>query len=57
MKVLLYLVAVIGVVAMWRGVDGLLNIYLWPKNKKLSYWVSFIAGFIIMVTVLFVIVK
>lgn len=57
MKVLLYLIAVIAVVGMWRGLDGLMNVYLFPKNRLLSYWVSFLTGFVIMVIVLFVVLK
>ena len=48
---LLYLVAVVGVVAMWRGLWGLMDLYLWPSNPKRSNWVSFTAGFILMVIV------
>jgi hypothetical protein len=50
---LLYLVAVVAVVMMWRGLWGLLDIYLWPQNPKRSNWVSFIAGFILICIILF----
>ena len=32
-NLLLYLIAVVAVVAMWRGLWGLMDIYLWPKVK------------------------
>lgn len=57
MKVLLYLIAVIGVVGMWRGLGGLIDVYLFPKNRLLSYWVSFLTGFVIMIIVLFIVLK
>jgi hypothetical protein len=49
---LVYLVAVVAVVMMWRGLWGLFDEYLWPKNPKLSYWVTFIAGFAILASFL-----
>jgi hypothetical protein len=48
----LYLIAVVAIVAMWRGLWGLMDIYLWPNNPKRSNWVSFIIGFITIVVVL-----
>jgi len=42
-----YLAAVVAVVMMWRGIWGLMDEYLLPENPKLSYWTSFISGFII----------
>lgn len=51
---IIYLIAVVAVVAMWRGLWGLMDLYLWPKNPKIGYWVSFLVGFII---IAFVIVK
>jgi hypothetical protein len=47
--VVLYLIAVVAVVAMWRGLWGLMDIYLWPNNPKMSNWVSFIVGFVALV--------
>ncbi len=49
---ILYLVAVVAVVAMWRGLWQLLDIYLWPNNPKRSNWASFIIGFVLIVVVL-----
>jgi len=48
---ILYLVAVTAVVMMWRGLWGLLDEYVWPKNPKLSYWSTFIIGFVLIVSV------
>ena len=49
---LLYLVAVVAVVMMWRGLWGLLDEYVLPKNPRLSYWSTFIVGFVLIVAVL-----
>jgi len=46
-NLVLYLIAVVAVVAMWRGLWGLMDLYLWPNNPKRGYWVSFLIGFII----------
>ncbi len=43
---LLALIGVVAVVAVWRGLWGLMDIYLWPENPKRSNWVSFIVGFV-----------
>ena len=43
---LLTLIGVVAVVAVWRGLWGLMDIYLWPDNPKRSNWVSFIVGFV-----------
>lgn len=51
-NLIIYLVAVVAVVMMWRGLWGLMDIYLWPNNPKRSNWVSFIVGFVMIVTVL-----
>jgi len=45
---LAYLIAVVAVVLMWRGLWGLMDQYVLPKNPKLSYWVSFVVGFVIL---------
>jgi hypothetical protein len=51
-NIILYLVAVVAVVAMWRGLWQLMDIYLWPNNPKRSNWASFIIGFVLIVIVL-----
>jgi succinate dehydrogenase hydrophobic anchor subunit len=50
--VLIYLTAVVAVVMMWRGLWGLLDEYVWPKNPRRSYWSTFIIGFVLIVLVL-----
>lgn len=52
MMVVIYLLAVIGVVMMWRGIWGLLDEYLLPKNPKVSCWISFIVGFLLILAIL-----
>jgi len=49
---LLYLALVVAVVMVWRGVWGLLDEYLLPKNPKLSYWISFIIGIVLLLILL-----
>jgi hypothetical protein len=51
-NLLLYLIAVVAVVAIWRGLWGLMDIYLWPNNPKRGNWASFIIGFVTIVVVL-----
>jgi hypothetical protein len=46
-NLVLYLVALVAVVAMWRGLWGLLDLYLWPNNPKRSYVASFLIGILI----------
>jgi hypothetical protein len=50
---LIYIAGIVAVVIMWRGIWGLGDIYIYPKNPKLSYWVSFIAGLIVVAVVVF----
>ena len=42
-----WLLAVVAVVMMWRGIWGLLDEYLLPKNPKLSNLISFLIGLVI----------
>lgn len=35
---------VVGVVAAWRGIWGLLDLYLFPGNENLSFILSIIIG-------------
>ena len=48
---ILALIGVVAVVAVWRGLWGLMDIYLWPDNPKLSNWVSFIVGFVVLAVI------
>ena len=40
----------ISVVSFWRGMGGLMNVYLFPNNLVLSYWASVIIGLFILGT-------
>ena len=51
-NLVLYAIGVVAVVAMWRGLWGLMDLYLWPDNPKRSNWASFIIGLVIIVMVL-----
>jgi hypothetical protein len=42
------LLAAIGVIAFWRGLWGMMDEYLFPEDPKLSYLVSVIIGFSIL---------
>jgi hypothetical protein len=37
------------VIAFWRGIWGLMDIYLFPENYPLSLWVSVAIGLLILV--------
>lgn len=56
-NLILYLIAVVAVVAMWRGLWGLMDMYLWPNNPKRSNWASFVLGFITIAIVLAIIAQ
>ena len=43
-----YIILAFAVVCFWRGVWGLLDLYLLPSNSELSFWVSLILGFSIL---------
>jgi hypothetical protein len=42
------LVLAIGVVAIWRGVWGLMDLYLFPDNPTLSFIISIAVGLFIL---------
>ncbi len=48
-QILFALLIGIAVVSFWRGVWGLLDIYLFPNNGELSLWVSLIASVVVLV--------
>lgn len=52
MSLVLYLTAVVAFAAVWRGLESLMDLYLCPKNPKLSYWVSFLIGFTLLAIIL-----
>ncbi len=37
------------VIAFWRGIWGLMDLYLFPDNYELSLWTSLIIGLVILV--------
>ena len=37
------------VILFWRGAWGLMDMYLFPDNPQLSYIISLLAGFIILI--------
>jgi hypothetical protein len=41
------LIEIIGVILIWRGVWGVLDIYLFPNNPLVNYLVCIIIGFIL----------
>ena len=36
------------VIAFWRGLWGLIDLYLFPENPALRYWASLIIGFLVL---------
>jgi hypothetical protein len=43
------LIVAVGAVFIWRGIWGLLDIYFFPNNQVLSYALSAVIGFLILV--------
>jgi len=43
-----YLITGLGIVVFWRGIWGLLDIYLLPNNPEWSYLISTVAGLFIL---------
>ena len=37
------------IISFWRGLQGLMDIYLYPGNRELSLWVSIFLGLIILI--------
>jgi hypothetical protein len=37
------------VISFWRGVLGLMDLYLFPNNNELSLWFSLIIGLLILI--------
>ncbi|MBD3304070.1 hypothetical protein GF343_02915 [Candidatus Woesearchaeota archaeon] len=48
-KILFAVIIGFAVISFWRGVWGLLDIYLFPDNYALSLWVSVIIGIAVLV--------
>lgn len=40
----------VGIVAFWRGMWGLLDMYLFPSSPELSTWASIVLGAVILMT-------
>ena len=36
------------VIAFWRGLWGLIDLYLFPDNPAFRYWTSLIIGFVVL---------
>jgi hypothetical protein len=47
------IIASLAIVSFWRGVWGLLDIYLLPKNQILSFIISMIIGLLILLAIAF----
>jgi len=48
-QVLFALLIGFAVVSFWRGVWGLLDIYLLPDNAEMSFWISLIVSIVILI--------
>lgn len=48
-KIIFAVLIAFAVVSFWRGVWGLLDIYLLPENQELSFWISGFMGLSILV--------
>ena len=47
-QILFALLIGFAVISFWRGVWGLLDIYLLPNNQSASFWISIIIGIVIL---------
>jgi len=56
-SVAIYILAVLSVVMVWRGMWGLLDEYLWPKNPKRSYAASLLIGLVMLGIILTLITR
>ena len=43
------LIIAIGIISFWRGIWGLMDLYLYPDNLSLSYTISAVGGLVILV--------
>ena len=48
-QIIFTLLIALAVVSVWRGIWGLMDIYLFPKNLHLSLWFSLVLGLLILV--------
>lgn len=51
--VLIIIIASLAIVGIWRGVWGLMDIYLLPENSTLSFFVSIATGLAILFAIAF----
>ena len=47
-QVILSIVIAFAVIAFWRGVWGLMDLYFFPDNNELSLWLSVLLGLVIL---------
>lgn len=48
-KNLRIIIDLLGAIAVWWGIWGILDLFVFPENKLLSYLVSIIFGFILLI--------
>ena len=48
-QIIFAIVLAISMISFWRGVSGLLGIYVFPNNIKLSLWTSLAIGISVLV--------
>lgn len=48
MQLIIVIIGIICIVSVWRGINGLMDMYIFPGNKLVSYLVSLFSGFIIL---------
>ena len=47
-KIIFSIIIGLAVISFWRGVWGLLDVYLFPNNYPLSLWLSVLIGILIL---------
>ncbi|MBW2978248.1 hypothetical protein KY331_05360 [Candidatus Woesearchaeota archaeon] len=50
---LIIVIASLAIVSIWRGVWGLMDMYLLPENPTLSLLISIVVGLVILFTIAF----
>ena len=48
-QVLFAVIIAFAVISFWRGIWGLMDVYLFPENLPLSFFTSFLLGLVILV--------
>ena len=49
-KLIITLIIMFGIISFWRGIWGLMDIFLFPNNEFLSYFSAFLLGFLILIS-------